>query len=388
MDRQYTRAELESKARKEIQALAKEFGLKANASTESIVNSILSSCVESAAGPAPVVAAVTEPTTSEPVVETVVAAEPMEVAAPADVKDVVESVIQSEPKSLASGDCVEVLVDGAWKRAVIKRINKKSVRACLSVENTEVTVKNEEIRQVCDVSNVADMEAAEAKEDVAVSETTNAEEVIMSATEPSLVTAEVVVEPPAAVVAATSKTPKRGKIFSLASNSNTPLCQTAAVSFPAQEADNHVENSAPANAADDAVDQAQLLASFNPSEEWASSMEICLQELNTKLRKPSTPAAASQPETNEFILDDFSAETRTPRMSICKSDRKRKSIEIGASLANLASILTAVEPKSVKLVSNWMSPAGFSKRAYVVLGTLFFRLKLVTSLQLTVLMQL
>ena len=123
-------------SRKELQALAKEHGIKANQSNE-VLLSLLHDYL---------------PTEDDPSDDEV----PSEVAAvdEADVKLMVD-------------DIVEVLCDeSVWKFATIKRVNKKMVKVCVSEDGSLLNAKYSEIRKPISTIVEEEMEMAIDKEEV------------------------------------------------------------------------------------------------------------------------------------------------------------------------------------------------------------------------------
>lgn len=129
--------QLEQMSRKELQALAKEHGIKANLSNAAIIEALQEkmACAQEDA-------AVEEIETAQPEVEAV----PQAAVEPPSSLAAAETEAQPETeRSFEVGDQVEVLVEGAWVSATIKRVNKTSFRTALE-DGQQMTLKMSEIR--------------------------------------------------------------------------------------------------------------------------------------------------------------------------------------------------------------------------------------------------
>lgn len=170
---------LEEMNRKELQALAKQHGIKANLSNAAIIDQLM-----------PILGATAAAEVDEvPEVESVVVAPVVEIV-PEPVQ-VVESKVEARksilvfeeapgpftiphqevdsiPQATASvddaqvGDVIEVLEAGEWQPATIKRVNKVSFRVSLQSTGREVTVKMTDARMIVTISNEAEVEVESA----------------------------------------------------------------------------------------------------------------------------------------------------------------------------------------------------------------------------------
>jgi hypothetical protein len=291
----YAKEELESKSRKEIQSIAKEFGLKANAATQAIVEAILAiSC-----------------TTKAPDTENVTVNDSVEPSPHCKFSSYV-APSPTEPASehgsakISVNDTVMVLANGIKRTATVKRINKKSVRVCLHGDiNVELTVKTEEVDLVQIVEHASDDNKS--VQDMCTIDIKDIEPVKEIQTQEQIGVPDM----------------------------DVPLI-----------ADNYK-------------------AEYGSKEVWATGMETCLQELSAKLVSQNSDhdeiERTDRDDTvPEMIIDRGTEISTTPvappapassRTPLVKSadHRKRKSIEIGASLANVTTMLAYVEPSSVKL---------------------------------------
>lgn len=155
------RIELEQLSRKELQALAKTHGIKANLSNNDIINKLCDAeqPVESATAPTPVESQETEvhinlSTEAEPsVAEAVVEMQVIPVLPNEKVSDEQPEIIYApvEPSAEyfpAVGDTVEADIDGMWVHASVKRLNKKTARVVVTDSGKEFTLKFSEMRPV------------------------------------------------------------------------------------------------------------------------------------------------------------------------------------------------------------------------------------------------
>jgi hypothetical protein len=131
----------ESMGRKDLQALAKLHGIKANLSNADIIvklreklSPVQASAEESVAVPE---APICQPVPSEDLLPA--QGEGVE-------NTVAEGLNSTVSKEHVVGDMVEAFVNAAWQSSVIKRINKKTIRVSLSADAAEYTVKFEEVR--------------------------------------------------------------------------------------------------------------------------------------------------------------------------------------------------------------------------------------------------
>lgn len=268
----FTQSQLEEKSRKEIQALAKELGLKANAATQVLVASILEKC----------------PTEVKD--EPIVKEEKLEV-----VTEIISLIEESSKTQLEmpemqfeTGCAVEVFVNGKWSTAVIKRVNKKTIRVQLSNSQNEVTVKNEECRwPIVNVTVAAETQPMEIVHDQLVPSgdiSTNApltqdfECVTEQESEVTLNAEDLSSKSPVALVAVTPK-----RIFSMSSPvSHDPMDEQT-----------------------DAADEIDMVAEY-------------------------------EPESSELVL--------APTPAPSHIARKRKSLEIRKSLTKLSETISKIEP--------------------------------------------
>jgi sRNA-binding protein len=195
--------DLESLSRKELQALAKQHGIKANISNSAIIEQ-LSAVLATESAATEEVASM--PTVEETSVECTQIVENFAVVLePEQMTEVVEvlplltsppmsiiiSDLPDEPGPFSSyeekkaekseevceiledakvGDVIEVCHDDIWKEATVKRINKVSYRVTLNESGREITVKMTEIRAIrlnenlesveLEIAEVADIEFA------------------------------------------------------------------------------------------------------------------------------------------------------------------------------------------------------------------------------------
>ncbi len=142
------RFELEKLTRKELQALAKEHGVKANLSNNDIIAKLSELSVDTEEETKAVEIVSTELTSAEetPVIVEEASVSP-EVEIVAEVP-VVENIVLFNAEDVTVGDSVEVDVSGVWTKAMVKRVNKKTVRVSLMDTREELTVKFDEIRAV------------------------------------------------------------------------------------------------------------------------------------------------------------------------------------------------------------------------------------------------
>ena len=140
------RSELEKLSRKELQALAKEHGVKANLSNNDILAKLSELSVDTEEESKTVEIVSTELTSVE---ETPAVVEEASVLPEAEVVaevPIVENIVLFNAEDVTVGDSVEVDVSGLWQKAVVKRVNKKAVRVSLMDTREEFTVKFDEIR--------------------------------------------------------------------------------------------------------------------------------------------------------------------------------------------------------------------------------------------------
>lgn len=141
------RLELEKLSRKELQTLAKAFGVKANLSNNDIIALLCDAEV-----PAQSVAIEPEITEAqqEIIIQTVVAKiEPVvesEVSVAVESADPVSTIMPATEHIPAVGDATDAMVNGLWLHATVKRLNKKTARVVLSETGNEITIKFSELR--------------------------------------------------------------------------------------------------------------------------------------------------------------------------------------------------------------------------------------------------
>eukprot|EP01031_Cornospumella_fuschlensis_P037834 gene37834-45962_t len=163
----------EELSRKELQALAKEHGIKANLSTAAIIEALRSKLAESTeSAEAPVDVIVEDKIADSEVPEKVdtIAEESAQIKReslsfkfiPVNERNVAVATptpspisIPAEPKTFEIGLKVEVLLFGVWVCGTIKKLNKKTVRVVLLGEGGEVSVKLDEMRHI-DAAPVTD----------------------------------------------------------------------------------------------------------------------------------------------------------------------------------------------------------------------------------------
>lgn len=125
--------EFDQLGRKELQALAKQYGIKANQSNAKLVEALSSALVDQFN-----VIRASEAHDRKSILDS---------HSPIGKESVLhmpEEENSSEKKEFSVGDAVEVLKDNEWTQGTLKRINKSSYRVILSSE--EITVKVGEIR--------------------------------------------------------------------------------------------------------------------------------------------------------------------------------------------------------------------------------------------------
>ncbi len=143
-----TRERLEGMKRPELQAVARNFGIKASGKSIDIINSLLQLEMDT-----------NEDTAPEPSAESSEIVEEEE-------KEVEESEQEEEEEEESEGSGHEVNVDGEWIPCRIIRENKKSIRVATDVPNIgEITVKTKRIRKSISPVAVAEVEETATKEE-------------------------------------------------------------------------------------------------------------------------------------------------------------------------------------------------------------------------------
>lgn len=137
-----TKEQLDALDRKEIQALAKKHGLKANLASEKLKEQILAIERENFLGSA-------DTSTKRKPSEALVDDSPCKYTKRPRQEMKFEQAIQGiqpDCKVFSDRDIIEVHVDGLWVKATIVRINKKSVRVRIHDSKTESNVQQASIR--------------------------------------------------------------------------------------------------------------------------------------------------------------------------------------------------------------------------------------------------
>jgi hypothetical protein len=198
---------LENLSRKELQALAKTNGVKANLSNADIIAKLLEIRGTQMSEPEVVELA---PETPVVVAATVIVqdinVEKEEVRAaeePAVTESAAEPVKQKE---LEVGDNVEAQIDGAWVPAVIKRLNKKTVRVRSVEDNVEHTVQFDEVRVVTVASAVEDAQPMEVASEESIAADVEPTHVVEKTEAP--VVEEIAEDAPAPVVETVAEVPE------------------------------------------------------------------------------------------------------------------------------------------------------------------------------------
>ena len=139
----YSSEKLSELPRKELQALAKSLGLKANLSSETLIGQILEKSSQSVTISNTILEVVTEEITVAPLEFVSNTAEGISnhenISPDEDLKDV-----DTITKILEKGDTAFAEIGGAWVSVIIKRVNKKTYRVAKD-DGVELTVNIEDI---------------------------------------------------------------------------------------------------------------------------------------------------------------------------------------------------------------------------------------------------
>ena len=138
----YSKTELSELPRKELQAIAKSMGLKANSASETLISQILEKEIVT-----PSVESIYEVVLAPMELEAVAAVPEIVVQIEIPAKEEAVAAIESSEnnlKVLEKGDSAFVLIGDKWESVIIKRVNKKTYRIAKE-DGTELTVNSEEV---------------------------------------------------------------------------------------------------------------------------------------------------------------------------------------------------------------------------------------------------
>jgi hypothetical protein len=120
----YSVEELQILGRKELQAVAKQFNIKANQSSTILIRQIVSSNENSKNNS-------DEPKSLEKEI----------------LQEKLEEITEQNTESLKAGDIVEAFFEDEWKEVKIVKVNKKTVRVKFIVTNNDKTIELKDIRK-------------------------------------------------------------------------------------------------------------------------------------------------------------------------------------------------------------------------------------------------